>query len=43
MKKDDCIGWSPFWCEGLDCDECASYSPDNKTCAEMQTEIDFEQ
>lgn len=36
----DCEGFSPYWCDGIDCNECKCFMP--KRIKEEQTEINFD-
>lgn len=42
MKKsvEECQSFSPYWCEGLDCEDCKCFIPKSKVVE--QTEIIFE-
>lgn len=38
---ENCEGFSPYWCEGLNCDECKCFVPKHEK--EEQTEISFDE
>lgn len=38
-RRNDCDGFSPYWCDGIDCNECKCFM--QKRIKEEQTEINF--
>lgn len=36
----DCQWYSPFWCDGCDCEGCASYIPPEKPKEQLELNFD---